>query len=101
MAATTVEFAEFSDQEYETMLQIVYRAMGLDLYDDIDTCEMDLSAVCFHTPLRLEELLNTDDFNFVHDLVGIRNHLNRQTGQLENFFVPRFAKPETTHSLPN
>jgi hypothetical protein len=26
-----------------------------------------------------------------HDVFGIRQNLNRKTGQLENFFVPRYA----------
>lgn len=41
--------------------------------------------------LRLKELLKTDNSNFSHDVFGIRRHLNHQTGQLENYFLPRFA----------
>jgi hypothetical protein len=52
---------------------------------------MDIYAVCSHTPLRLHELATADDFDFVHDVGGIRQHLNRQTGELRNHFVPRFA----------
>jgi hypothetical protein len=41
--------------------------------------------------LRLGELLEADDFNFAHDVFGIRRHLNRETGRLEDCFVPRYA----------
>lgn len=54
--------------------------------------EMDLSATHATCPLRLAELADADDFNFSHDMGGIRRHLNRQTGELEDFFVPRFAE---------
>lgn len=53
---------------------------------------MDLEAThCNGNELNLERLLKADDFNFAHDVFGIANHLNRQTGQLENCFVPRFS----------
>lgn len=53
--------------------------------------QMDLSAVHAKMPLKLAELATADDFNFAHDVAGIVGHLNRQTGELEDFFVPRFA----------
>lgn len=53
--------------------------------------EMDLVAVHSKTPLRLFDLYKADDFNFVHDVVGIGNNLNRETGELENCFSPRFT----------
>lgn len=42
--------------------------------------------------LDLERLLNADEFNFRHDIIGIHKHLNRKTKQLDNYFYPRFAK---------
>lgn len=54
---------------------------------------MDLLAVNANgTPLRLEALRDADAFNFAHDILGIRRHLNRETGALENGFTPRFAR---------
>jgi|GEM_PF-649351 len=53
---------------------------------------MDITAVHHQCPLKLEQLLHTDDFNFIHDVAGIEYHLNRETGKLENCFVPRYAK---------
>ena len=41
--------------------------------------------------LRLEDLLNADNYNFAHDICGIQNNLNRQTKKMDNYFVPRFS----------
>lgn len=91
-----VEFAKFTDAERATVDKIVeraqgeYRAAGLKVPTKMDL-QMDIAAVAAHTPLRLEEWLEADPFNFNHDIGGIRQHLNRQTGELEDCFVPRFA----------
>ena len=53
---------------------------------------MDLEAVISNgCPLRLADLLAANDFNFFHEVCGIRENLNRETGALQNFFLPRFA----------
>lgn len=63
-------------------------------YDTIDA-EMDISAVhCNGCQLRLKDLLDADDFNFSHDVFGVRRHINRETGKLEDCFSPRFSVPE-------
>ena len=56
--------------------------------------EMDLQA-CHSCgcPLDLQWMLSHEDIGDVyHDVFGIRKHINRRTGELENHFVPRFAK---------
>lgn len=56
------------------------------------TLEMDLIACHMNdTRLDLHALETADDFNFSHDVFGIERHINRDTGKLERFFVPRFA----------
>ena len=51
---------------------------------------MDITAVHANgCPLRLDDLLAAKEFDFVHDVAGIRRHLNRDTGQLGNCFLPR------------
>lgn len=42
-------------------------------------------------PLRLQELATADDFNFAHDVVGIDQHIDHETGKLQYHFRPRFA----------
>lgn len=62
---------------------------------DFLSMEMDLTvahACC--GGLRLQEMLCADAANLIHDVSGINRHLNRETFELENCFVPRFSKGE-------
>lgn len=43
-------------------------------------------------PLRFQELLEAPDFDFTHDVMGINQNLNHNTGKLEGFFEPRFTE---------
>lgn len=54
---------------------------------------MDLAAVNANgCPLDFQKLLDFPDFDFAHDLYGIRKHLDRVTGGLVGCFVPRCAR---------
>lgn len=53
---------------------------------------IDIEKAHEYCPLKLQKLLQSDSFNFIHDLTGIWKNMNRSTGSLENCFVPRFAK---------
>lgn len=67
-------------------------ASQYDIDYSFQSCEMDINACHSNgNPLDLKALLEADDFNFCHDVFGIRNHINRATGQLENCFSPRFS----------
>lgn len=56
---------------------------------------MDLTATHLNgCPLDLDALLAMDDSNFLHDVAGIRRHLDRRTGQLTGEFRPRCARRE-------
>ena len=80
-----------SAQDAKLIGRIVKRASKLKGIE-LDTLAMDLTATHANgCPLKLAELLNADQFNFAHDVCGIIRHMNRNTGQLEGFFVPRFA----------
>jgi hypothetical protein len=81
---------------YEVIIKIARRAvaMAADAGEDYKQQDavMDITAVHLNDcPLRLEALSEADNFNFAHDVFGIRRHLNRETGKLENFFSPRFS----------
>lgn len=54
---------------------------------------MDLTACHANgCELDFDKLLNKfDDFNFIHDIIGISNHMDRTTGQLQDCFLPRCA----------
>lgn len=57
--------------------------------------EMDITAChCNGCPLDLEKLLNAGEFDFTHDVLGIRRHVSRETGEMQNCFVPRCAVRE-------
>lgn len=79
----------------ETFLKIVDIAKRAEeknlLMFDRMSLIMDLECVNEEFNLRIEDLLNADDFNFAHDILGIQNNLNREKRKMENLFVPRFA----------
>lgn len=81
-----------STQDFLTIMDIVERAdeKNLLMFDGL-SLSMDLSYTHEIFNLDLKRLLEADNFNFVHDIVGIQNNLNRQTKQMENCFVPRFS----------
>lgn len=83
-------------KKVDLFMKIVDRAWEKmkDNYKDKLDMMLDLEFANRDCPLRLQELLDADDLNFYHDLVGIGNNLNRQTHKLENYFVPRYAKPD-------
>lgn len=55
---------------------------------------MDLVATNANgCPLDFERLLNFPEFDFAHDITGIYRHIDRESGKLENCFLPRCARP--------
>lgn len=88
-----IDWTKISDDDARLATAIAKRAVAEG--DDRSALDiaMDIEATHMNTPLRLAELLEADRFNFLHDINGIRRHLNRMNGELEGFFVPRFALP--------
>lgn len=86
-------------EDHALILQIVdrFRDLGTEArkHDKLETM-MDLTA-CHASgcPLDLQALLTTDTFTLVHDVCGIRRHLDRTTGQLKDCYRPRTAKQTT------
>lgn len=66
-------------------------ALGIMMFDRMSLM-MDIEAVHAEIGLKLDELLNADDINFTHDIVGIQKNLDRKSKKLQNFFLPRYAK---------
>ena len=73
--------------------KIADRAVTINPAYDKTTVMMDL-LVIYETgvKMRWEELLNASVFDFMHDINGINQHLNRNTYKLEDCFWPRYAK---------
>lgn len=84
-------------EEYALIRQIAYRAEGffreLDLEFNRSGLMMDLDVVHSNgCPMDFPTLLGFPDRDFIHDIAGIRQHLDRTTGELGENFVPRCAK---------
>lgn len=95
MANSTVSF-EVTKAEAETIGRIVSRGLamaseaGNPIRDKLSV-HMDITACHANgCQLRLQDFLDADDFNFAHDFFGIRRHIDRETGSLGGFFLPRF-----------
>lgn len=94
----TVKF-DASRDDSRRIMDIARRAVMLAhrarIDYDFQTACMDVTAVhCNGCPLKLDELLAADDFNFSHDVFGILRYIDRATGELGGCFVPRFAVQE-------
>lgn len=73
---------------------IAARAVQLCINEDKVEVMMDVTAVHLNdVELDLDKLLNEfDDFNFAHDINGIRGHIDVNTGKLRRCFLPRCAR---------
>lgn len=82
-------------EEFETIVKICERAeeMGISAGERM-TLIMDLDTTNEIIGLNLEGLLAADDMNFAHDIIGIQRHINRKTKEMDDFFVPRYAKQD-------
>lgn len=80
-------------EESETALKIAKRAKALGVNSDLIDIQMDIEAThCNGCPLDLDRFLAFPDFDFLHDVCGIRDHLSRKTGKLGDFFLPRCTR---------
>jgi hypothetical protein len=89
----------FDVTKEESNLISAIASRGVDQIRDLGLCGtlldliMDLTACHANgCPLRLKDLLDAPMFDFYHDLEGICFNINRSTGKLENYFLPRFYK---------
>ena len=79
--------------ELDQIDEVASRAMQSNEFSaHIDTISLILSLRSVDCKLDFKRLLSFDDFNFFHDVVGIMINLDRKTGKLKNFFVPRCAR---------
>lgn len=79
--------------DFQKLSEIANKAISMGIVEtDKLTLMMDLECVHDSIGLRLDDMLECNDYNFSHDITGIQFHLNRQTKKLENCFLPRFSK---------
>ena len=74
LAKRAVSMAKEHDIQYDQMTAVM----------DIDACHNN------GNPLKLQELLEADDFNFAHDVFGIRQHIAAHSGIVVS---PNFTRP--------
>lgn len=84
-------------KEMDLILLCVKRALKRQPELDRMSLIMDLSATHANgCPMKFDELLTADDFNFFHDIYGIMRHINRRTGEMMDCFLPRFSDTRGT-----
>lgn len=80
-------------EKFMTYVKIAQRAEGMGIYTgERFSLLMDIENADKVFNLRLEDLLNADDGNFAHDIIGIVNNIDRRNPTDFNLFVPRYAE---------
>ena len=82
--------------ETDKLLKIMLRAASLMSFESRGSSRMEVSmdlTACHLNgcSLDLDGLLAAENADFIHDVAGIMRHINRQTGELEDCFLPRYA----------
>ena len=85
---STRKFEFHADEAIVSIAKRANRLLGVDVMDTIMDLEIVHENGC---NIDLDGLLKANDGDFGHDVGGIRRHVNRSTGKLENCFVPRYA----------
>ena len=81
-------------EKFMMYVKIAQRAEGMGIYTgERSTLLMDIESADNAFNMRLEDLLNADDGNFAHDIVGIVNNIDRSKFPATDFnlFVPRYS----------
>ena len=95
-----IDWNKTATEEVQLINQIAKRAIRLVEPLSLIQVQMDLEACHTHgCPLDLQRLLTSEPGDFAHDICGIARHLRRESGELDNCFVPRCAKRETTATV--
>ena len=87
------EDAKLVDKICDRVVDLLLSIEGFNIYVE-SRIDLEMDIVACHLngcPLDLKKLLGADNFNLVHDVGGIRRHMNRTTGKLEDCFLPRCA----------
>jgi hypothetical protein len=90
----TITNWEITNPEFDLLVQVADRALAAFTHypDDKRTLVMDLMACHANAcALDFKSMLEGPLQDLSHDIYGIRKHINRDTGKLEDFFTPRYA----------
>lgn len=79
-------------ERFMQYVKVAERAENMGIYSgERFSLLMDIEHADKVFNLRLEDLLNADDENFTHDVLGIVNHIDRNNPTDFDFFVPRYT----------
>jgi hypothetical protein len=85
---------EITKEDFDLAVDVAQRVLRefTNYPDDQRTLIMDLNA-CHSNgcPLDFAGLAKANMLDLSHDIYGIRQHINRDTGKLEGCFMPRYA----------
>jgi hypothetical protein len=84
---------KLTNEETNLIFQIAHRA-GRMMFSGM-TLDFALDISCAHldTPLNLQKFLDSPDFDFAHDVIGIHQHIDHNTRKIDGRFLPRCAQP--------
>lgn len=90
---------EITKKDRALILKIVDRIMARDKtnYLGLERCSVSMDITAAHAngcPMDLARWLGAVNFEFDHDAFGIMEHLDRETGELTDCFLPRYAAKE-------
>lgn len=79
-------------EEVQKIVEITKRVVKEVPQMDFMSTMMDIEATHSNgCKLKLDELISADLGDLLHDVTGIYNHIDRNTGELQDCFLPRFA----------
>lgn len=90
-----MKFSHLTEREQDLLDEIADRVKAVLPYTRLSRFMITNDVGNLHLngcPLDLEAMAKGRATDLVHDVFGIHRHFNRKTGQLENCFLPRFAK---------
>jgi hypothetical protein len=90
------DLSKASSTESQQIVDIMLRAASLMNFEHLDSSRldvvMDLTAChLYGCTMDLAGLLAADPQDLIHDITGILRHIDRRSGQLAGFFLPRYA----------
>jgi len=87
-----IDWMSLTDEDINKLQLIMKRCIGKFEGSWIDL-EMDITAAHLGGMIDLQRLLEFDEFDFMHDVAGIRRHINRDNGKMNDCFLPRSYRP--------
>jgi len=84
-----IDWQNLTELENQLIISIGRRAKKLGVTRDAVSLQMDISAAHLCKPLKLLELYQSKDVDFLYDIKGIQKNIDLPTGKMKNRFVPK------------